>query len=310
MDATAEPVNARTALVHVVASELNLRYAALRLASPKAVAALSRSIQRHGVLHPLTANREGDALVLLDGFKRLQVLELAPDVTFAVRVVELTPEQGKAALLSFNRPHRGLCELEEAWVVAALVSEHGLRQTEVAELVGRHKSWVCRRLQLARGLDESVVNDVQLGLISPTVARELARLPRGNAQGRVAAVIGKHELTSRQAAELVTRVLAAPAQDSAAALLDDPLSVLCAVKRGSRRRGDARLSEAGQRVFKALDTVWQQAERGEHRLLAAPFEVLTDTDDSLLQPSVGQVVEALQRLVATVGRLTQGSTDA
>lgn len=179
--------------VQLPASALDQRYAHLRLASPEAVGALSRSITRHGVLHPLTVSREGEALVVLDGFKRLRALATSPEVELPLRVVALTPAQAKAALVTFNRPQRGLSELEEAWVVHALVREHGLRQKEVAELLSRHKSWVCRRLQLAQGLEEGVTEDMRLGLLSVAVARELARLPRGN-QHRVAAAVQEHGL--------------------------------------------------------------------------------------------------------------------
>src|SRR5216110_2888495 len=50
-------------------------------------------------------------------------------------------------------------ELEEAWIVQALVREDGLSQSEVAELLGRHQSWVCRRLALL----EKLCADVQIG---------------------------------------------------------------------------------------------------------------------------------------------------
>jgi len=43
------------------------------------------------------------------------------------------------------RPHAGL---EEAWIIHALVQDDGMSQVEVAKLLGRHKSWVCRRLAL------------------------------------------------------------------------------------------------------------------------------------------------------------------
>jgi hypothetical protein len=45
--------------VQVEAEKLASRYV-LRLPNPEATAALERSIARHGVLHPLTVNREED----------------------------------------------------------------------------------------------------------------------------------------------------------------------------------------------------------------------------------------------------------
>ncbi len=286
--------------VEVELSALDMRHSALRLPDPEATSALVRSIARHGVLHPLTVNRDvAGSLVVLDGFKRLRALSETPDAVVPVRIVSLTPTQAKAALLTFNRPHRGLTEVEEAWVVQALVREHELRQTEVAELLGHHKSWVCRRLQLAERLESGIVDDMRLGLISPTVARELVRLPRGN-QARVAEAVQQHALTSRQTAELVGRVLDADDEESASALLDDPLRYLASASVKSPVRRDARLSTSGDKVRRSLDALERQATMTD-RVLCAPTRELVSSDLDVLGPAVraalGAVHTVLQSLI-------------
>ena len=85
--------------------------------------------------------------------------------------------------------------LEEAWIVQALVREDGLSQLQVAELLGRHKSWVCRRLALLERLSEECREDLRLGLLSPTMARQLTRLPAGN-QAEVVAAVRREHLTA------------------------------------------------------------------------------------------------------------------
>jgi transposase len=47
-------------------------------------------------------------------------------------------------------------------------------------LQGHDKSWVSRRLMLAERLDPELQEQIRLGLLSATVAREISRLPRGN----------------------------------------------------------------------------------------------------------------------------------
>jgi len=64
--------------------------------------------------------------------------------------------------------------------VHALVRNDGLTQVEVAELLGRHKSWVCRRLALLEKLGPEGRADLQVGLLTATAARQLVRLPAGN----------------------------------------------------------------------------------------------------------------------------------
>ena len=85
----------------------------------------------------------------------------------------------KAAMYGLNRTGRHFGDLEEAWLVQALVREDGLSQVEVAALLGRHKSWVCRRLAMMEKLAPAAQEDLQLGLLSPTMARQLTRLPAG-----------------------------------------------------------------------------------------------------------------------------------
>ena len=61
----------------------------------------------------------------------------------------------KVRLLRCNAAS-GLSELEEAWVVRSLYREDKLDQPHIAQLLGRHKSWVCRRLTLAEGLSDEL----------------------------------------------------------------------------------------------------------------------------------------------------------
>jgi len=74
----------------------------------------------------------------------------------------------------------GLTELEEGWLVRALYREDKLAQPAIGRLLGRHKSWVCRRLMLVESLDDAVQADVRLGLIAPSAAAFLAQLQRCN----------------------------------------------------------------------------------------------------------------------------------
>lgn len=300
MSADAEIAKRAPEYDHVAVPDLDTRYAELRLAAPESVAALSRSIARHGLQQPLTVNRQGDALVILDGFKRLRALSDAGAATVPVRILGLTEAQATAALVTFNRPHRGVSELEEAWVVYALVTKHHMIQRDVAELLGRHKSWVCRRLGLAQRLDKTVVDDMRLGLISATVARELVRLPRGN-QPPAAAAIQRHGLTSRQTAELVQRLLAID-DDGKRELLDDPLRYLTSPPASPPRR-DARLGEAGEKIRRSLDALARQARTTDRTIHSPTTGVVVCTDLEVLRPMMRDVAGTLRTILATLSSL-------
>lgn len=237
----------------LLVDELHLCFAALRLSAPEQVNRLRSSIEREGLRTPLLASTgvEAGKKVLVDGFKRLQAVRDLGGQTVMASLLDLDATACQAAILHCNAPHQGLADLEEGWIVQSLCRRHGLNQVAVGQLLHRHKSWVCRRLQLAENIDPGIQSDIRLGLLSATVARELERLPRGN-QATVAQAVREHQLSSRQTAELVTLVLCADDPAAREALLTDPLRY---VVRGAASRvtsGDPRLGKRADEIRKRL----------------------------------------------------------
>jgi ParB-like chromosome segregation protein Spo0J len=211
---------------------------------------LRSSVQREGIRHPVVVSCavEGERRVLLDGFKRVRVAEELGLKEVWAQVVQLDATQAKAAILKCNQARPGLCEIEEAWIVRSLIREQGLKQAQVGDLLGRDKSWVCRRLRLAEALDPALQDDVRLGLLSATAAREISRLPRGN-QLRAAEAVRDHQLTSRQSAQLIERLRETADPMAVREVLTDPLRYLGAeAEAASAARRDPRLSEGGNRL--------------------------------------------------------------
>lgn len=213
---------------------LDRRYRALRLPCPPSQRArLADSIRREGVRDALLTSSgvEGGRLVLIDGFKRVELIEELGAKETLVRVVELDAADALAMILTANARWSRPSEIEEAWVLRVLARDHGKTQDEIGALVGRHKSWVCRRIRLVTQLERVVQDDVRVGLLSPTVARELARLPRGNQAAAAQAVI-HHGLASRQATRLV-ELLVASTPERRREVLSDPVAHLSAAAESS-----------------------------------------------------------------------------
>lgn len=292
--------------------EIDRRYAPLRLAAPEQLRRLRGSVQREGVRHPVLVSCavEAGRWVLLDGFKRVRVAEELGLKELWAQVVRLEVSQAKAAILNCNQARPGLCEIEEAWIVRSLIREQGLRQAQVGELLGRDKSWVCRRLRLAEALESALQEDLRLGLLSATAARELARLPRGN-QPRAAEAVRDHQLTSRQSAQLVERLLETADPLAVREVLADPLRYLGTGTGESMPRRDPRLSEGGNRLRRLLvsfDGLSDQLTRGLSRYAPAG---LRREEARVLAPVLEQAIgsgrrasEQLQALAAASGLCT------
>lgn len=197
--------------IEVAPSDLGESLSAVRLCAPAAQQQMRLSLARLGQLTPVQAYRLGTGLEVFDGLKRTRAARELSWPALRVEVHVLDAPGAKVRLLRCNES-AGLCELEEAWLVRSLYREDKLCQPQIARLLSRHKSWVCRRLSLAEDISDELTASVRLGLVSATAVREVVRLPRGN-QDAAARVVARRGLTTRQTARLVDSLLAAsPAQ--------------------------------------------------------------------------------------------------
>lgn len=279
--------------------QLGERLSPLRLRPPEALREMERSLSRHGQLVTVVCNRQAGAVEVVDGFKRLIGARALGWPALRAEIHEVTGPAAKLLLWQSNA-RQELSDLEEAWLVRALYREDRLNQPQIAQLVGRHKSWVCRRLVLAEGLTSEVESDVRLGLLSATAAREVGRLPRGN-QEKVAQVIARRGLTTRQATRLVDQWLAATDEGARTAVLTEAerASAPPAVRRPRGvpvTPGEAMIADAAVLAFRAT--------RLQARLLERPLASLGPEVERVVAGQLGElhtVIAALCRTLTHVG---------
>jgi hypothetical protein len=271
-------------VVRPVALEaLGQGYRRYRLADPPAEAAMAGSLRRWGQLAPLVACPRAGRLEVLDGFKRWSAArQVAGLATLSVRVVEADERTAKAAILGLNRGQRATRELEEAWVVQALVRDDGLTQVEAAHLLGQHKSWVCRRLALLERLGEDVKEDLRLGLVGPALARQLVRLPAGNQQA-VLALTRREALTAQEVSGVI-ELLQGASPEQAAFVLGQPRAALAQARGLPTALRDPRLSRAGNWLARHLTQAHEALVRVEHWLRTPGERELTERDRAIVQP--------------------------
>src|SRR6266542_2940135 len=205
---------------------------------------MAGSLRRWGQLSPVVACTHGPQLEVLDGFKRLAAArQVAGWASLSVRVVDVDERTAKSAILGLNREQRPTRELEEAWIVQALVRDDGMTQVEAAHLLGRHKSWVCRRLAFLERLSVAVKEDLRLGLMGPSLARQLTRLPAGNQEAVLA--LTRREMLTAQEVSGVIDLLQGASQEQAAFVLAQPREALRQALGVPPALRDPRLSRAG-----------------------------------------------------------------
>jgi ParB-like chromosome segregation protein Spo0J len=209
MTGTGDNLTAREAM-SIPVSKIGERFASLRIADPSAERAVLRSLQKYGQLTPVVICRIAPGEnELLDGFKRLRAARQLGYGELIARTLEVSLRACKAAMLQLNRVGRAISGMEEALVVHSLCHEDGLSQVEIAVLLGRHKSWVCRRLSLIERLSDEAQESIRLGLLPASLGAELARLQRCN-QDRLLAAIHKHGLTWRETRKVIAALENSP----------------------------------------------------------------------------------------------------
>ena len=265
-------------------ASLGEHYRRYRLADAAAEAAMARSLCQYGQLGPVTACWRDGRAELLDGFKRRAAAAQVGWQTLSVRVLEVDERAAKAAIYGLNCVGRRPQELEEAWIVQALVREDGLSQVEAAALLDRHKSWVCRRLALLERLGEAAQAELRLGLLSPGLARQLTRLPTGN-QEAVLTVARRQALTVLEVQGVID-LLRGATPEQAALLWQDPRAALQQAAGVPVPARDPRLSPAGNRLARQLGLLLDLLSRVENWQRHPGLAELKRDDRQLLAPQL------------------------
>jgi ParB-like chromosome segregation protein Spo0J len=290
-------------------AEIGEHYGHYRLHLPEAERAMARSLERYGQLSPVVVCQREDRYELIDGFKRLGAARGLTGMNhLSARLMEADERTAKAAIYGLNRTGGRTRELEEAWIIQALVREDGLSQVEVAELLGRHKSWVCRRLALIERLGPEAREELRVGLLSPTAARQMVRLPEGN-QAEVLQVIRREALSGAELTGIVDLLLKCPGREQQEYVLAQPREALSQAKGFVPAVRDPRLSEAGNEVGKRLGTLLDLLGHMEVWLAHRGRAGLTPQDGAVLAPRFQRLareagsVEALSRdLISELAR--------
>ncbi len=267
------------------------RFAGLRLRGREAVATMRRSLEQHGLLSPVTVFQSDNGMELIDGFKRMAAARTLGWKDLRTRTLDVDAVGAKLAIALLHE-RVGLSDMEEAWLVRSLYRDDGLSQPAIGARLGRHKSWVSRRLLLAEALDEAVQTDVRLGLLAPRAAAELALLPRGN-QRAAAQVVIRTGMTTRQTAMLVGELLTCKSDAERTRVIQDRLEH---PGRRAAPRPAGRARTEAEWILADVATLRRAAGRLQGRLLGHPL--------SIFGPRVAEVTaQALMDLLPVLGAL-------
>jgi len=275
--------------------QLDLRYESLRTRSALRERRVLASIAHVGQQMPIIVVRDGDAHVVVDGYKRVRTLRRLRHDTVRATAWELSEAE---ALLLERRLRAGESDsaIEQGWFLREMTERFGLSRDELARRFDRTASWVSRRLALVMALPASVQSHVRSGAIGAHAAMKylvpLARANEGDCE-RLAEAIAPSRPSSRQLGELCA-TYAAGNVETRQLCVRDPALVLRA--RQERAREGSAERTAVEHLVDDLGIVGAVARRACGRLARGALDGATEAERAHVGRASAEVAACAQDL--------------
>ena len=154
---------------------------------------LSESIEKYGVLQPLSVRRLGRGYELLSGERRMRAAMLAGLREVPCVIMDVNTRESAVLMLVENLLRRDLDFIEEARGLSRLVNMYGYSQEEAARLVGLTQPTVANKLRLLKMPPDLLLTIREAGL-SERHARALLRLGSEENMIKVLEMVIKQDL--------------------------------------------------------------------------------------------------------------------
>ena len=280
-------------------SELSTEFSRMRLIQPDLITSMEQSLSRFHQLSPIVVRKAKDAYQVIDGFKRYHAALNLDWPGLSATVVQTSMRAATAMMITYNKNNNSLNDYEEAMILLALKRDHSMQQDEIATLVGLSVSWVSRRLALVEKLESTVKDELKLGVITSTQARDISKLPRGN-QVELTKCIVDHGLTSRQTTVVVDEFLKHNDREKQKHVINHPLDVL--EKRNTKvdNDHDSRLSSAGNKLLKSIKSTYRAMNFLNNYLHGGLGTKLSLLDWSILENELTSTTRMSTELIETI----------
>jgi ParB-like chromosome segregation protein Spo0J len=199
-------MSSQIAIKDVEIVHLKLTYAHTRIQQQRQVVQMAESLNRYGQLLPIQVIcADHPQYTLIDGYLRVAAARFCGLDTLLAQIMPGSEKEALAQLLTRNGA-RQFDIFEQAAMLQELQLRHQLSQVQIAAMLGKHTSWVNRRLAIMDTLPESAMAAVRSCALSSWAAcRVLAPLARANAEHAEALckAIARQPVSTRQLAEFL-----------------------------------------------------------------------------------------------------------
>ena len=172
----------------------------------KALSDLADSINRHGILQPLSVRRVGSAYELIAGERRLRAALQAGLTEIPCIVMTMDQQESGLAAMVENLQRQDLDFIEEARGISRLMEKYRIGQEQAASLLGRSQSAVANKLRLLKHSDE-VLETLRQTELTERHARALLKLPTESQKLAAIATIVQQDLNVAKAEQYILSLL-------------------------------------------------------------------------------------------------------
>jgi len=274
----------------------------MRMISQIKISQMEKSLSRHGQLQPVIVRRHAGYYQIIDGFKRYYASKNLMYKSLQCMGVEVDLAQAKVLLLSYNRSHQTMEAWEQAMVLYDLKTTHHYDLQCLCSLTGYSRSWVSRRLSMTEKLDGGVCQQIKMGSLTSSHARELMRLPRGN-QASMSGVIIAQGLSSRQSASLISAFIRAKNTAAQQYVLNNPFEVLRRQLLDEQEVYEPRLSGHGNELLKTARYLKKSLDIMTSRLLDHKTNDLEETEKRILFDILYRIGKSCERIRGLIKQL-------
>ncbi|MBQ6539689.1 MAG: ParB/RepB/Spo0J family partition protein [Oscillospiraceae bacterium] len=173
---------------------------------PGALYALADSIEKYGVLQPITVRRLENGYGLVAGDRRLRAARMAGLTRIPCILVDADDTDSTVLALVENLHRRDLDFIQEAEALNRLISDHGLSREEAARRVGMTRSAVANKLRVLK-LSGETLRLIRENDLTERHARALLRLRDEGQRRRVLDEIISRGLNVAKTEELIDTIL-------------------------------------------------------------------------------------------------------
>lgn len=136
---------------------------------------LAHSISEHGLISPLTVTLDEGGYRLLAGNRRLMAIKRLGWAEVPCIIVDADLDLGDQITIAENIIRRNLSPVEEAYAFAIYLQRTGETHEQLADRLGKERTYVTRRLLLT-DLDDTTLAAIEEGIINLTQALQLRRV--------------------------------------------------------------------------------------------------------------------------------------